>query len=277
MTRASAKTIRRTWRGVAPAVRSRPNSRLRWATAKENVEATTKTETKPVIAAAVPRSALTEISASLSRSGSGSARRRSSPVRTTIPDSVPTALRTAAASAYATTASTRGESLAASESVKNAAVSKSLAPTVPTTVRLLGPSGVVTLTRSPSRTSAPGPAVTTISWDASGARPPVSRYGVAAVTDHGCPTVPSPPPSSRVSATVTENERSSTVRPSSRSLADRLSGTALGSARRCVRSPIGVRTRSVSDAWTTAGAAAKRSGPRSRPGRWPPARGRWRP
>jgi hypothetical protein len=72
-TRASAKTIRRICPGVAPAVRSSPNSRRRWATAKAKVDATTKTETKPVTPPAVPNRAFIAVSASLSRSGSASA------------------------------------------------------------------------------------------------------------------------------------------------------------------------------------------------------------
>ena len=43
---ASAKSVRLTWRGVAPIVRISPNSRWRCATPSANVDATTKIETK---------------------------------------------------------------------------------------------------------------------------------------------------------------------------------------------------------------------------------------
>ncbi len=253
ITNASVNTIRRTWAGVAPAVRSSPNSRRRWATAKENVEATTNTDTKPVTPAAVPRSAFTETSASASRSGSGSARRRSSPVRTSNP--APTAASTRSAGACTATASTSGEIRAASASVKNSAFSKPADATVPTTVISSDPRGVAARTRAPGRNASP---VATTSPGAEGARPPVRAYGVSAATDHGWPTVSAPSP-----RPVTGKVRSSTVLPSAASFAVTAAGTGAGSVIVRVRSPMGVSTRTRSEVFTTTGAFTNRSGPRS--------------
>ncbi|MDH6550057.1 hypothetical protein M2162_004154 [Streptomyces sp. SAI-041] len=101
---------------MAPAVRSSPNSRRRWATAKENVDATTNTDTNAVTPPAVPNRAFIAVSASLSRSGSASARRRSVPVRTWT--SWPaTAARTSAGSAFTTSWVLFGDSSAARASV----------------------------------------------------------------------------------------------------------------------------------------------------------------
>ncbi len=100
---ASTRRRRRICPGVAPAVLSSPNSRRRRATAKAKVEATTKTETKAVTPPEVPRRALTPTRASASRSWPGSARRRSSPVRTWARS--PTRARTSAAGASTPTAS----------------------------------------------------------------------------------------------------------------------------------------------------------------------------
>ncbi len=97
--RASATTSARSCPGVAPAVRSSPNSRRRCATVKANVEATTNTDTKAVTPPAVPNMAFIAVSASRSRSGSASASLRSSPVRTRTPGPARTASRTAEASA----------------------------------------------------------------------------------------------------------------------------------------------------------------------------------
>ncbi len=112
----SASTVRRTCPGVAPAVRSSPNSRRRWATAKAKVDATTNTDTKAETPPAVPNRAFIAVSASPSRSGSASAYRRSSPVSTRTPVVPRTASRTADASASTASWTLTGESRAASVS-----------------------------------------------------------------------------------------------------------------------------------------------------------------
>lgn len=114
---ASETTMRRIWPGVAPAVRSSPNSRRRWATANAKVEDTTNTDTNPVTPPAVPNMAFIAVRASLSRSGSASAYRRAPPVRTWTPSLPRTASRTAAASASTTSWRLRGDSSAARVSV----------------------------------------------------------------------------------------------------------------------------------------------------------------
>lgn len=73
-----------------------------------------------------------------------------------------------------------GEILAASAAVKNTAVSKPAVSTpagrtVPTTVLVPVPDGVVSVIRSPVPTPEPAPSVTTTSPAAAGALPEVSR------------------------------------------------------------------------------------------------------
>ncbi|CAM5628235.1 hypothetical protein SGLAM104S_01545 [Streptomyces glaucescens] len=250
---ASAATVRRSRPGVAPTVRSRPNSRRRWATVKANVDATTNTETNAVTPPAVPNRAFIAVRASASRSGPGSARRRAAPVRTWTPGASATAARTAAGAASTTSrVGAAGARAAARASVTKRAASRRAVPgsAVPTTWRT--PWSVCR--RSPGRT--PGP-VATASWGAFGARPAVRSYGVNVAIDQGRPV-------SRVpSAARTGNARSSATGPSRFRRAMVCAGTGRGWARRWTRSPTGVGTRRVSWPWTTTGAAANRSGARS--------------
>ena len=188
---ASVVTMRVTWAGVAPTVRSSASSRRRCAMEKAKVPETTKTETKQPISAMIASRVATSSRAAARlapavplslpasvctvRGESGRAARIAS---ATVPAGTPGSANTARASASAGA----GSSSASASSVRKAVAAPSGAAgpvrvAMPTTRTSSRPWAVSSASRSPTRApaSAPGAGARTTSPEPAGSRPSRSR------------------------------------------------------------------------------------------------------